>query len=181
MEHDFKILYSYRKKAEQDKHLQEKNSETEEEDKKCLRDECVEREEAYVCRNCGLGDNLYQPDMDWHNHAVMEREYTDTDRLNAIDSNLLQFLEKVDWTGSSTPRCVIQERLLPMKITSGYQSLNYAIALMCILGQDEEAQKKSSPFLPSSNVAWARSMKVLSPLPKQFVRCWLRKLLNTCI
>ena len=168
MEGDFQTLSSYitrKESTEQDK---------------CLHDECAETEEAFVCRKCGLVlDHLYQPNMDWCNDAMMDRQYTHADRLNAIDNSLLIFLEKASCTGSSLPLFVIQERLQTMKITSGYQSLNYAIALICILGEDDEAQKKCSAFLPTSNVAWARSMKMLAPVPTQFVRCWLRNLLNS--
>ena len=62
MERDFQTLYS---------HMRRKESM---EQDKCLHDECAETEEAFVCRKCSLVlDNLYQPNMDWYNDAMMDR------------------------------------------------------------------------------------------------------------
>ena len=65
-----------------------------------------------------------------------------------------------------------------MKIDSGFKSLNYAICVMCILEDDEQAQEQLRPYLPRSDVAWARSLRLLSPVPEIFVSNWLRNLLK---
>ena len=140
--------------------------------------EGVETEECYVCCKCGLVlDNLYRPDVDWFEHSMLDRRYTDVDRCNAVDKNLLKFLEKVNMR-SSLPLHIIQQRLRAMKIDSGYKNLNYAIALLCIHEGDEEAQEGLSPALPRSNVAWARSMRLLARVPTSFVGGWLNNLLR---
>ena len=58
----------------------------------------------------------------------------------------------------------LEERLRDMKIDSGFKSLNYAICVMCILKDDEQAQEKLRPYLPRSDVAWVRSLRLLSPV-----------------
>ena len=63
-----------------------------------------------------------------------------------------------------------------MKIDSGFKSLNYAICVMCILEGDEQAKEQLRPHLPRSDVAWARSLRLLSPVPEIFVKNWLRNL-----
>ena len=65
-----------------------------------------------------------------------------------------------------------------MKIDSGFKSLNYAICVMCILEDDKQAQEQLRPYLPRSDVAWARSLGLLSPVPEIFVSNWLRNLLK---
>ena len=72
----------------------------------------------------------------------------------------------------------LEERLRDMKIDSGFKSLNYAICVMCILEGDEQAEQQVRPHLPRSDVAWARSLHLLSPVPEIFVRNWLRNLLK---
>ena len=65
-----------------------------------------------------------------------------------------------------------------MKIESGFRSLNYATCMMCILEGDEQAQEQLRPYLPGSDVAWARSLRLLSPVPEILsVSNWLRNLL----
>ena len=71
-----------------------------------------------------------------------------------------------------------EERLRDMKIDSGFKSLNYAICVMCILEGDEQAEEQVRPHLPRSDVAWARSLHLLLPVPEIFVRNWLRNLLK---
>ena len=46
--------------------------------------------------------------------------------------------------------------------------------------QKKEARDKVAPFLPKSNVAWARSSRLLQPAPMQFVDSWLRNLRRRC-
>ena len=56
----------------------------------------METEEAYVCCKCGLVlEDIFQPDVHWLDHAMMARQYTNMDRLNAVDKALGAFLEKV--------------------------------------------------------------------------------------
>ena len=47
-----------------------------------------------------------------------------------------------------------------------------------ILQDDIEAQESLAPYLPQSNVAWARSSRLLKPLPRHFITLWLRNLLK---
>ena len=65
-----------------------------------------------------------------------------------------------------------------MKFRSGFRSINYAIALTCILDGHKELQEKVAPFLPRSNSAWARSLAVLDHVPPVFVQSWLKNLLK---
>ena len=50
----------------------------------------------------------------------------------------------------------------------------------CILADDKEAPDRIAMFLPKSNVAWSRSVRLLHPVPMQFVESWLRNLLRRC-
>ena len=140
----------------------------------------METEEAYVCCKCGLVlsvcvvEDIFQPDVHWLDHAMMARQYTNMDRLNAVDKTLADFLDKVGWY-DSLPLHDVQELLKAMKFRSHFKSLNYAIALTCILEGHELLQEKISPFLPRSNAAWARNFRVLDPVPPAFVRTWLKK------
>ena len=72
----------------------------------------------------------------------------------------------------------LEERLRDMKIDSGFTRLNYAICVMCILEDDEQTQEQLRPYLLRSEVAWARSLRLLSPVPEIFDRNWLRNLLK---
>ena len=173
MEADVGTLMEY---LERKRQLRVSSEEPPEKKKKCVH-EAVETDEAYVCCKCGLVlEDIFQPDVHWLDHAMMARQYTNMDRLNAVDKALAAFLEKVGWD-DSLPLHDVQELLKAMKFRSGYKSLNYAIALTCIL-EGHEIQEKISPFLPRSNAAWARSLAVLDPVPPVFIRSWLRNLLK---
>ena len=39
-----------------------------------------------------------------------------------------------------------------------------------------ESQEKLRPLLPKGNVSWARSSRLLKPLPRHFPRVWIRRL-----
>ena len=173
MEADFGTLMDY---LERKKQLQVTVEESSAKKKQCVH-EGIETDEDYVCHKCGLVlGQIYQPDVHWLDHAMMVRQYTDMDRLNAVDKTLAAFLEKIGWC-DSLPLHEVQELLKAMKYRSGYRSLNYAIALTCILDEDRIRQK-IAPFLPRSNAAWARSLAVLDPVPQVFIRSWLKNLLN---
>ena len=149
----------------------------EDQEEKCEH-EGIETEEALVCCKCGLVlDNIYLPDVHWFDHAQMERSYTSADRLNAVDKALVKFIEKIGYC-TNIPLNVIEDRVRAMKIESGFKSLNYALAVMCVLDGDAFAQDRIRPFLPRSNVAWARSLRLLSPVPGVFMNNWLRNLLE---
>ena len=180
----FHILYEYKKaqeesKRQQRKELQQKDESVEEQkrDEEKIRmhkGEQVLHEGSYVCTECGLVMvSDFQPEAKWRDRCVIAHAYTATDRLQAIDKHLLEFMEKADVRAPLQP---IQERLRFMKKESGYKSLNYAIALTCILEDDSESQEKLRPFLPKSNVSWARSRRLLKPLPHHFLRVWIRRL-----
>ena len=160
MEEDFRILLEYkRSKAEP----------AEEEEPKpvvCLHGDQVEHEGFHVCTQCGLVlDHVFQPEVNWTSRCVIAKPYSPSDSLQAVDKHLIAFLEK---TGIRAPLHPIQERLRFMKMQSGYKSLNYAIALACILQDDIHAQESLEPYLPQSHVAWARSSRLLKPLPSHF-------------
>jgi len=88
------------------------------ESRKCVH-EGVETEEAFCCK-CGLVlDELYQPDVLWWEHSLMDREYSD--RLIAVDDALTKFMEKTNLY-TKMPLYLIQERLRSMKFDSGYCS-----------------------------------------------------------
>ena len=171
MDDDFRILFDYVEQMErelQDKtDLQTKSAEDEE--KKCVH-ESIETEEAYVCCKCGLVlEDIFQPDIHWCDHALMPRIYGGADRLNAMHKVLIKFLDKISFC-TYLPMYTLEERLRDMKIDSGFKYLNYAICVMCILEGDEQAEQQIRPHLPRSDVAWARSLHLLSPVPEIFVR-----------
>ena len=180
----FNILYEYKKaqeesKRQQQKELQQKDESVEEkkrdEERICMHEgEQVLHEGSYVCTECGLVMvSDFQPEAKWRDRCVIAHAYTATDRLQAVDKHLLEFMVKADVRAPLHP---IQERLRFMKKESGYKSLNYAIALTCILEDDSESQEKLQPFLPKSNVSWARSSRLLKPQPRHFLRVWIRRL-----
>ena len=147
-------------------------------EKKCVH-EGIETEEEFVCQKCGLVlGQVYCPDVHWLEHAVKSKEHTDMSRLNAMDKTLGDFLDRIGWYDSlPLPWHDVQELLKAMKFRSHLKSLNYAIALTCILEEHELLQEKISPFLPRSNAASARDLVVLDPVLPAFVRSWLKKLL----
>ena len=140
--------------------------------------EAIQTEEAYVCCKCGLVlEDIFQPDIHWCDHALMPRIYSGTDRLNAMNKALINFLDKVSFC-TYLPMYTLEERLRDMKIDSGFKSLNYAICVMCI-PRRRRTSSRATPSLPTrSDVAWARSLRLLSPVPEIFVRNWLRNLLK---
>ena len=179
MDDDFRILFDYveqmKRELQDEADLQSKSAEDEE--KKCVH-ESIETEEAYVCCKCGLVlEDIFQPDIHWCDHAFMPRIYGGADRLNAMHKVLIKFLDKISFC-TYLPMYTLEERLRDMKIDSGFKSLNYAICVMCILEGDEQAEQQVRPHLPRSDVAWARSLHLLSPVPEIFVRNWLRNLLK---
>ena len=141
--------------------------------------EQVLHEGSYVCTECGLVMvSDFQPEAKWRDRCVIAHAYTATDRLQAVDKHLLEFMEKADVRAPLHP---IQERLRFMKKESGYKSLNYyAIALTCILEDDSESQEKLRPFPPKSNVSWARSSRLLKPLTRHFSESFARMLRCYC-
>ena len=175
VEKDFQILIEHlaRKREEERK---KENYEREEE--QCVH-EGIETDEAFVCQHCGLVlGSLYGPDVHWFDHAVMPRVYSARDQLNAVDKALYKFIDRI-CLQTDLPMYTVQERLRAMKIDAGYKSLNYAIALSCVLEGDHAAQEEIRPFLPKSNNAWARSMRLMCPLPVIFLKNWLNNLMRT--
>ena len=105
IDEDFQILADYL--AERTKLPVESDSD-EDEEKQCNH-EGVETEEDFVCCKCGLVlSSIFQPDVHWHQHAVLDRQYTYSDRLVGLDKNLVKFMEKVN-LHRSLPLVVIQE------------------------------------------------------------------------
>ena len=107
IDEEFQILADYL--AERKKLPVESESEDDEE-KQCDH-EGVETEEDFVCRKCDLAlSGISQPDVYWREHAVLDQEYTDADRLTAVDKNLIKFMERAN-LHRSLPLVVTQERL----------------------------------------------------------------------
>ena len=128
-------------------------------------------------RTASRGTTVNRTDIHWCDHALMPRIYGGADRLNAMQKVLIKFLDKISFC-TYLPMYTLEERLRDMKIDSGFKSLHYAICVMCILEGDEQAEEQVRPHLPRSDVAWARSLHLLSPVPEIFVRNWLRNLLK---
>ena len=174
MEEDFQILLEY-KKEQAERKAQAERQPKDKTKQECQHCDQVEHEGFYVCTKCGLAlGHVFQPEVNWTSRCVIPHTYSSTDRLQALDKHLRQFMEK---TGIKMPLHPIQEKLRYMKIESGYKNLNYAIALSCILPQ--ESLDKVAPFLPQSHVSWARSSRLLpKPLSTQFIRTWLHRLMK---
>ena len=177
VEKDFQILIEHLARKREEERKKENNEYGE----KPCEHEAIETEEAVVCQRCRLVlDNLYGPDVHWFDHAVMPRVYNARDQLNAVNKALYKFIDRI-CLQTDLPMYTVQERLRAMKIDAGYKSLNYAIALSCILEGDHEAQEEIRPFLPKSNNAWARSMRLMSPPPVIFLKNWLNNLMRTSL
>ena len=84
IEEEFQILADYlaeRKKLPVD-------SDSEEDEEEQCEHEGVETEEDFVCCECGLVlSGIHQTDVHWHEHTVLDRQYTDSDRLVAVGKN----------------------------------------------------------------------------------------------
>ena len=166
------------RKAEEDERVRKEAALNEKLEIDSCEHEGVETEEAFVCRRCGLVlDNLYLPEYNWTDRCVIPRQYRASDRLDAVDRALDKFLNRISLQ-TYLPMYIVQSRLRAMKIDAGYKSLNYAIALSCILEGDEALQEEIRPYLPRSNNAWARSMRLMAPPPAIFVQNWLKNLLK---
>ena len=182
MEEAFNILSEYKKAQKEAKERAEAQKQSdassqegqkEKEEIICSHEDQILHEGSYVCTGCGLvmGSD-FQPEVNWSDRCVIAREYSATDRLRAVDKHLLEFMQKAGLTASLHP---IQERMHFMKKECGYKAINYAIALTCILEDDSESQERLRPYLPKSNVAWARSCRLLKP-STHFLRVWLHRL-----
>ena len=90
--------------------------ETSQEEEEVCSWSCGDGGSLYVCCNCGLVlEDIFQPDVHWLDHAMMARQYTNMDRLNAVDkTTLADFLNKVGWY-DSLPLHDVQELLKAMK------------------------------------------------------------------
>ena len=192
MEAEFEILLQYKKEEKARKELEVKRKLEEEKEKsnrgeaveeeelqqrKCLHNDQVLHEGSYVCTACGLVlVSDFQPEVNWSDRCVLASTYTGADRLQAVDKHLAWFLEK---TGLEVRLHPVQERLRFMKKECRYRSLSYPLALMCILEGHSEDQERLQSFLPKSHVAWARSSRLLKPLPVHFQKSWLRRLIQS--
>ena len=95
MDADFAVLLEYLTRKRE---LTQVSSEPLEKKKKCLH-EGTDTDEEHVCQKCKLVlGQIYCPDVHWLEHAMKAREYSDMDRLNAVDKTLVDFLEKLDGT-----------------------------------------------------------------------------------
>lgn len=143
---------------------------------KCMHPDHVVHQGFYVCTSCGLvSDTVFLPEVNWESRCLKARSYAAVDRLQAVDRHLKHFMGKA---GISAPIHPLQERLRYWKKESRYRSLNYAIALTCVLYHDVHQREKLIPFLPESNVSWARSSQLMNPVPNEFVVAWYRHLMR---
>ena len=191
MEEEFQILLEYKKAQEEAKVKrllemkvggggegddgEEEEEKEEEEAKVCPHYDQVVHEGSYVCTSCGLVlSQVFMPEVNWSDRCVMPSIYSASDRLGAVDKHLAWFLEKSGIRATLHP---VQERLRFMKKECRYKSINYALALMCILEGDPESQEKLRPYLPKSHAAWARSSRIMKPLSNFFITSWLDHLM----
>ena len=175
----FKFLWDYKRAMKtncmQVNHVKEK----EEEEDPCKHEEQVEVDGFDVCTSCGLAlMTVFKAEVDWYKRCVTPKVYSSPDRLRAVNKHLARFITKADLR---IPMHPLQERLQAMKKQSRYKSLNYAIALTCLVEpHDIESLEKLRTFLPKSHLAWARSSKIFPrPLPPSFIRCWLNHLMKS--
>ena len=136
LEEQFQILQQYLKtkvdeKAKRVQDEDEEEEEEEEEDRRCDHSYQVVHEGYYVCTSCGIAmDSVYLPEVNWESRCVIGHSYSCKDRIGAVDKHLRHFMEKA---GIRASHHVIQEKLLFMKKECMYKSLNYAIALTCMI------------------------------------------------
>lgn len=167
-----KMMESKLEGGEEEKEEEDRSMSSSNERIECLHAGQVVHEGYHVCTACGLVlDPVFEAEVDWETRCVKPRSYTGTDRLQAVDRHLVDFMSK---TGVTVPIHPVQERLRFMKKEGGFKSINYAIALTCILADDDTSVEKLKPFLPRSNVSWARSMRLLDPVSNAFVYAWYR-------
>ena len=94
MDADFAMLLEYLTRKKQPTQVSSEPLEK----KKCLH-EGTDTDEEYVCQKCGLVfGQIYCPGVHWLEHAIKAREYSDMDRLNAVDKTLADFLDKVGFS-----------------------------------------------------------------------------------
>eukprot|EP00117_Sycon_ciliatum_P012949 scpid88804/ scgid13810/ len=143
---------------------------------KCWHNHQVVSEGQYVCTACGLVlGHVLLSEVNWTDRCVKARTYSARERLNAVDKHLVCFMKR---TGIQVQLHGVQERLQFAKKDNNYKSLNYAIALRCIYHEDEATCQKLRVYLPKSNVAWARSSKLMNCMPEQFAKAWLQQLMT---
>ena len=138
------------------------------------RHEGVDSGEYYVCCKCGLVlDNLYG--LNRTENCIAPSQYNDRKRLKAVDHHLIAFLEKVGLQTSIYP---LQESLRILKTQGHYKTINYAIALSCIMQDNVEAREKLSPWLPKYDQAWVRCVAIWRPVPQNFMWLWMIHLMR---
>ena len=133
--------------------------------------EGVDSKEFHVCSKCGLVlDNLYAF-PGYPLYSILP-SYTDVIRLKAVDRHLNAFLEKV---GLETSLYPLQENMRMLKMQTQYKTINYALAVACILRDNDEARVKLQPYLPKGDGAWIRCMNCPPP---NFFWWWMIYLLK---
>ena len=97
MDADFAVLLEYLTRKKQPTQV---SSEPLDKKKKCVH-EGTDTDEEHVCRKCGLVlGQFYCRDVPWLEHAMKAIEYSDMDRLNAVDKTLADFLDRVGFYDS---------------------------------------------------------------------------------
>ena len=130
---------------------------------------------SYVCTQCAhvIEQHVYAPEHDFHKRCMPEKRcYQSRQRLLGVDRHLVSFLKKTnigEFLSSHFYLHPLQETLHSLKKSCLYKSLNYAIALSCLLFEcDYIVQMRLRTFLPRSNVSWLRFARMLRPLPSRF-------------
>ena len=184
MDSEFEILYAYVRSKKQcaleEKKKKKKKKEIEESEEVCYhREEQVEHAGHRVCSQCGfVMADIYMPEVKWRERCTSIKTYTDSDRIQGVNRHLVHFLNKIDFTLPHAQFHPVQEALQAMKKSSSYKSMNYAIALSCILHEDHDAVRTLRSSLPRSNVSWLRSSRITQPLPSCFPLMFLLHLME---
>ena len=189
MDSEFKILPAYvreRRLHEKDEDEEEEEEEEEEEqfgeEKQCQHLDHVLHEGRYVCSSCGLVMAvIYFTEDDVHRRcSLMKKSYAVHERLSGVDRHLLHFLSKTELLSDQLCVHTLREQILAMKKSSLYKSINYAIALSCIVyDTNVDVLRKLRSYLPRSNVSWLRFSRIMKPLPQHFPLLYVLRLMES--
>jgi len=179
MDSEYEVLKAYvqakqtSNEEEEEEQQQQLDSQQQDEGEtqECSHADQVVYKGEYVCCSCGLTmDAVYLPEVDAHKRCcMMKKPYATAERMYGLDRHLLCFLAKCNLLSDEIHLHPVREHIQFLKKSCSYKSLNYAIALSCILYDDDvTCLRKLRPFLPRSIVAWLRFSRLVQPLPERF-------------
>ena len=106
--------------------------------------------------------------------------YAAHERLCGVDRHLLHFLSKTELLSDQLRAHPLREKICAMKKSCLYKSLNYAIALSCIVyDTNVDALRKLHSCLPHSNVSWLMFSRIMKPLPQHFPLLYVLHLMES--